>query len=77
MKSDFPQDESLPQKAITMGINTILSSKKILLLTAGKEKAQAIDKMTNGRISTWLPASFLQLHDNIAIFLDGKAASEL
>ncbi|KIY23802.1 glucosamine-6-phosphate deaminase [Mesobacillus subterraneus] len=75
----FFGDEALvPRLAISMGIKTILeSSKKIILLASGEEKANAVQGMIEGEISTQLPASLLQLHKNVIVIADQPAAKNL
>ncbi|WML36930.1 glucosamine-6-phosphate deaminase [Clostridium sp. OS1-26] len=69
--------EEVPTKAISMGIKTIMHSKKIVLLANGASKADAIAKTVNGKISPEVPASILQLHQDVAIIVDKEAASKL
>lgn len=72
----FSSIEEVPRSAISMGIKTIMHSKKILLLAAGNEKAQVIERMINGPITPELPASILQLHPDVTLIVD-KEAGEL
>lgn len=65
---------SIPEKAMTMGIRTIMNARRIILLAAGKQKALALFKMIHGRITHEWPASILQLHPNIDIIADKDAA---
>jgi glucosamine-6-phosphate deaminase len=64
-------------KGLTVGISTILKSKKILLLASGKEKSQAVKGLIKGRINKKLPASFLKKHKNLVVIIDKKAGSLL
>jgi len=73
----FASMEEVPRKAISMGIKTIMHSRKILLLASGEEKAETIKNMINGKITPELPASVLQLHPDVVVLLDEKAASKL
>lgn len=73
----FDDKEQVPRQAISMGIKTIMHSRKILLLASGIEKADTIYEMINGKITPELPASVLQLHPDVTVILDGKAASAL
>lgn len=77
--SRFFGDISLvPTLAISMGINTILSnSKKIILLAHGSEKAEAVYGMIKGDVCSNNPASLLQLHPNVTVILDVQAARKL
>ena len=67
----------MPKTAITMGIKTIMSAKKIILLASGSSKAQAILKTVKGKITPRVPASVLQLHDNVTLIIDKDAAKYL
>ncbi|MCF6466173.1 glucosamine-6-phosphate deaminase [Clostridium sp. Cult2] len=72
----FNSMEEVPKKAITMGLGSIMKSKKIILLASGKKKAQIIKKLLSyNAISTKIPASILLLHPNITIILDEEAAT--
>ena len=61
------------KKAITMGISTILNSKRIILIAFGNEKAQAIYKALKGPVSESVPATSLRKHKNTTFILDRKA----
>lgn len=73
----FASLEEVPRQAISMGIKTIMHSRKILLLASGEEKAEIIYNMIYGKITPELPASVLQLHPDVVVLLDEKAASLL
>lgn len=70
----FSSVEAVPQHAISMGIKTIMQSKRIILLASGAEKADAVEKMLSGSITPELPASVLQLHPSATVILDEAAA---
>ncbi|EQB88018.1 glucosamine-6-phosphate deaminase [Clostridium punense] len=72
----FSSIEEVPRSAISMGIKTIMHSKKILLLAAGSEKAQVIERMINGPITPELPASILQLHPDVTLIVDKEAGDK-
>ncbi|MBB6214373.1 glucosamine-6-phosphate deaminase [Anaerosolibacter carboniphilus] len=72
----FDDPKDVPHKAISMGIKTIMHSKKIMLLASGSEKAKTIYGMIHGNITPELPASILQLHPEATVILD-EAAAEL
>ena len=74
---DFGGADSVPEKAVTMGIKTITSAKEILVLAFGENKAQAVHKMLYGRNDSVIPAAFLQIPMNVTVFLDEAASSEL
>ena len=73
----FKRREDVPTKAISMGIKTIMYSKRIVLLASGLSKADAIYKTINGKINPEIPASILQLHQDVTVILDKDAASKL
>ena len=75
--SDFNGIDSVPKRAITMGISTILKSKRIVLMAWGQNKASIIKRTIQGDISSEIPATFLQNHANVTFVLDQSAASEL
>ena len=64
----------VPPEAMTMGMGTILKSRRILLLVTGAEKAPAVAEMIKGGVTPQLPASFLQLHDQVELICDAEAA---
>jgi glucosamine-6-phosphate deaminase len=75
--SDFNGIGNVPKKAITMGVSTILRSKRIVLMAWGQNKASIIKRTIQGDISSEVPATFLQNHTNTTFILDEGAASEL
>jgi glucosamine-6-phosphate deaminase len=64
-----------PREALTVGIETILASKAILLVATGRKKAAAVAAALEGPVTALCPASFLSLHPRLEIFLDRGAAS--
>ena len=64
----FDSIEDVPTQAITMGLGTIMDSKKIVLMANGKHKKDILDKAMNGRVTERVPASILQRHDNVEVF---------
>lgn len=72
----FKSMDEVPKSALSMGIKTIMQSKVIVLLANGEAKAEAIYKTVKGKISPEVPASILQLHNNVNIIVD-KAAAKL
>lgn len=73
----FDSMEDVPKQAITMGIGTIMKAKKIVLVATGLKKADAIRDTIKGYITKDVPASILQTHENVVIYLDKEAASKL
>lgn len=69
--------EFVPKRAITMGIATVLSAKRAVLMAWGQKKSAVIHLAVEGAITSSLPSSFLQLHKNTTLVLDEEAAAEL
>ncbi|MBT9188982.1 glucosamine-6-phosphate deaminase [Zobellia russellii] len=69
--------DNVPRKAITMGIATVMSAKRIVLLGWGENKASIIKKTVEGEISSQVPATYLQNHKNCTFVLDTGAGSQL
>ncbi len=74
-KRFFEKVEDVPTYAITMGTQSILNAKEIILIATGSDKAQAVHDMVKGEVSPACPASILQKHDNVHIFIDKEAAA--
>lgn len=74
---EFGNMSQVPRMAITMGISTILRSKKIILMAWGQTKAPVIKKAVEEDDTEDVPASLLQNHDNCAFVIDETCASEL
>ena len=66
-----------PEQGITIGIHTILGAKKIVLVAFGARCAKAVNATLTGRPETFTPASFLQLHTDVEVYLDEAAAAQL
>ncbi len=75
--SDFFGIESVPRKALTMGIGSILKAKKIILMAWGEGKAGVIKKTVEGEVSDSVPATYLQHHPNVKVILDDASSMEL
>jgi glucosamine-6-phosphate deaminase len=71
----FKRPEDVPNHAITMGIATIMKSKKILLLASGKKKAHMMSQLLVGDVDPQIPASILKTHPNVIIIADKEALS--
>jgi glucosamine-6-phosphate deaminase len=67
----------VPRAALTMGIETILSASRVLLVATGRSKAAAIAAALEGPVSARWPASFLSLHPALTVVLDRAAAAGL
>lgn len=75
-KRFFASIDQVPRQAYTMGIGTIMSAKKILLVVSGEDKAQILHDVIKGPVSPSVPASILQLHPDVIIVADEKALSK-
>ena len=69
--------EFVPKRAITMGIATVLSAKRVVLMAWGQKKSAVIQQAVEGAITSTLPSSFLQIHKNTTLVLDEEAAADL
>jgi glucosamine-6-phosphate deaminase len=67
----------VPREALTVGIETILSSRRILLVATGRKKALVVAAALEGPVTPRLPASFLSIHPRLEVLLDRGAASRL
>ncbi len=73
----FATNQTVPTHAITQGIGTIMCSSALLLVASGASKAQVVAQALEGSITGLVPASVLQLHENVTVILDKLAASKL
>jgi glucosamine-6-phosphate deaminase len=73
----FGRIDEVPRNCITIGIGTILEAKQLLLLAFGAHKAGIVSKAIEGPITSMIPASVLQLHPDVKIFLDTDASAKL
>lgn len=76
-KHYFESEDDMPRSAYSMGIESIMSAKKIILMAYGENKAQAIADTVNGPVTEAVPSSILQHHGNVTLILDEAAASKL
>jgi len=73
----FESKDQVPRQALSMGIKTIMQAKKIVFIVKGADKAEVVQKALQGPVTPEVPASVLQLHPNVCVFLDHEAASKL
>jgi len=73
----FDSIKEVPTESITMGIKDIMRASKIIMIATGVQKADAVYQMIQGPVDEILPASILQRHDDVVIYLDKDAASLL
>ena len=69
--------ERVPREALSMGVGTILNARAVLMIATGESKSDAVERMVRGPITTHVPASLLQLHANVEVYLDCAAAARL
>lgn len=69
----FDTVDEVPKQAITMGLDTIMNARSILLLVSGDEKEEALDCMIDCEVSEELPATILQLHHDVTVIADDEA----
>jgi glucosamine-6-phosphate deaminase len=73
----FDKDEHVPHHVITMGVGTIMESRKCLLMAFGEKKADAVAQTVEGPTTALVPASILQMHPEAVVIIDEGAASKL
>lgn len=69
----FEREEDVPRQAYTMGIQTIMNARMVVVAANGENKAQAVHDMCFGPITPQCPASILQLHPNVVVVADEEA----
>ncbi len=72
----FVSEDDVPRQAYTMGIKTIMSAHKILVAVSGEEKAEIVRTAFFGPVTPSVPASILQLHNDVTVVADEAALSE-
>ena len=73
----FKKASDVPTQALSMGVGSIMESKRVILLAFGKNKAAAVAAAVEGGVSQFCTASALQMHPDAWLFLDEEAASKL
>lgn len=76
-KRFFADINDVPRQAYTMGIKTIMQAKKILLVVSGEDKAEILREVLTGPITPKVPASILQLHNDVIVVADEAAMSKM
>lgn len=71
----FESADDVPKKALTMGISTILKSKKIILLASGANKSRVVGELLTPEINTSIPATMLKVHPDVVLICDRDAYS--
>ncbi len=72
-KRFFNSIDEVPKAAITMGIGTIMSARKILMVVTGKDKSEILKKTFWGPVDPQVPASILQFHPDVTLICDEEA----
>ena len=75
--SDFFGEENVPSRAITMGVGTILKSKRAIMMAWGEGKAPIVRAAVEGPVTDQVPSTFLQKHPGAMVVLDEAASSQL
>ena len=75
--SIYFDEGAMPRFAVTMGVGTIMTAKKIVLIATGESKQNAVCAMVRGEVTPRCPASILQQHPDAVIFADRAAAAKL
>jgi glucosamine-6-phosphate deaminase len=73
----FTSIDEVPTAAVTMGIKTVMNARSIVFIALGKGKAEIVKAMIHGPVTEQVPASVLQLHPDVEVYLDSEAASLL
>ena len=73
----FDNIDDVPRYAFTMGIQTIMQAKKIVVVVSGEDKAEIVAKAFFGPVTPQVPASILQLHSDVSIVGDEAALSKI
>lgn len=73
----FNSIDEVPTHAVTMGIKTVMNARAIMLIASGESKAEIVKAFIEGPVTTKVPASILQLHPFVEVYLDKEAAKFL
>lgn len=73
----FASVDDVPTQAYTMGIQTIMNAKKILVIVNGAGKAEILKKAFYGPVTPEVPASILQMHPDVTVIADETACAQL
>ena len=69
--------DDVPKTALTMGLGQIMKARKIILVASGRNKADAVKQLLNGKITTECPATMLQMHNDVTVIIDKEIAEKL
>lgn len=70
----FASKEQVPQRAISMGIGTIMAAKKIVIMITGRGKREILSKFINSPVTPQIPVTVLKFHSNVTVIADMEAA---
>ena len=73
----FASADEVPRQAMTMGVQTIMQARKVLVAVSGKDKAEIVKKAFTGPVTPQVPASILQMHPDVVLVGDKAALSLL
>ena len=76
-KRFFKSIDEVPTHAVTMGVKTVMQARSIILMAIGPAKAPIMKEMLQGPVTENVPASVLQLHPNVTVYMDYEAAKLL
>ncbi len=76
-KRFFASIDEVPTHAVTMGVKTVMQARSIILMAIGPAKAPIMKEMLQGPVTEKVPASVLQLHPDVTVYMDYEAASLL
>lgn len=76
-KRFFASADDVPRQAYTMGIGTIMSAKKIVVVVSGEDKADIVKRAFSGPVTPSVPASILQMHPDVTVICDAAAYSKV
>ncbi len=76
-KRFFASIDEVPTHAVTMGIKTVMQARSIILMAIGPAKAPIMKEMLQGPVTEKVPASVLQLHPDVTVYMDYEAAKLL
>ena len=76
-KRFFASADDVPRQAYTMGIQTIMQAKKILIVVNGENKADIVERAFLGPVTPEVPASILQLHNDVTLVGDEAALAKI
>ena len=73
----FESIDDVPTQAVSMGIKTVMNARSIIFIALGESKAEIVKKMVCGEVTPEVPASVLQLHPDVEVYIDHAAAALL